>query len=364
MRVAYLGSRETVGFVVARGFGALPPEEPIVLREATPGVFGSLNGTAAAVLDIPIDLLFRFERASSGESRAFSVAPSIAEPFPILAHRGARLPRRSLRRRAAAAPSPPRVVAGIAALVAVGVIVATVLLVGEEDPGPAGEAQQASDTEVPSGTPGGAPALTERQTPASSNADGPERRRPEGARGRRRQAKRPPSRALGTPTAGRLVNGAALPAEGRHFFTWNISKARSPNERFRRFATRGVIDRVRSEIAAYARAHPDAPRVGLGDLSLPEGGEFGLEFGGTGHVAHQNGLEVDVLYPREDGKERAVESLGQVDRPLAQDLLARFVRAGAVLIALEPELGLRGPSKVLDPRDFHEEHLHVRLPKP
>ena len=54
----------------------------------------------------------------------------------------------------------------------------------------------------------------------------------------------------------------------------------------------------------YRAAHPSAPRVGVADLSRPHGGRFGRNFGGLGHASHQNGLDVDILYPRLDGLER------------------------------------------------------------
>ena len=53
----------------------------------------------------------------------------------------------------------------------------------------------------------------------------------------------------------------------------------------------------------YAAANPEAPRVGIGDLSRPNGGVFDERFGGRGHASHQNGLDVDVYYPRLDGQE-------------------------------------------------------------
>ena len=53
---------------------------------------------------------------------------------------------------------------------------------------------------------------------------------------------------------------------------------------------------------------------------------------------------------------------GQVDVALAQDLLDRFVEAGVVEIAVDPALGLRGEPSVVQPRAFHEEHMHIRFP--
>ncbi len=97
--------------------------------------------------------------------------------------------------------------------------------------------------------------------------------------------------------------------------------------------------------AEFGRAHPNAPRVGVGDLSLPEGGYFGREVsGGIGHATHQNGLDVDVYYPRLDRRERPPRTVAQVDVGLAQELVDMFVAAGAVTIYVGPNLPLTGPA--------------------
>jgi hypothetical protein len=170
------------------------------------------------------------------------------------------------------------------------------------------------------------------------------------------------SRAVGTPTGGALVAGVALPARGKTFFTWNLPQGKTPNPRFRRYGTYTVVRKVLRVVGAYEAAHPKAPKVGIADLSLPHGGPFSVEYGGHGHVGHQNGLEVDVLYPRRDGAERATRSAGEIDRPLSQDLLRRFLRAGASLVEVAPDSGLRGPTSRVEAAPFHEDHMHVRFP--
>jgi murein endopeptidase len=102
--------------------------------------------------------------------------------------------------------------------------------------------------------------------------------------------------------------------------------------------------------------------VGIGDLSRPNGGSFDERFGGLGHVSHQNGLDVDVYYPRVDRAERRPYAPRQVDRVLAQDLVDRFVAAGARLVFVGPRVGLRGPRRIVSPLKHHDDHLHVRLP--
>lgn len=169
--------------------------------------------------------------------------------------------------------------------------------------------------------------------------------------------------ARGTHTAGRLVNGVQLPAEGRHFFTWDPVERSSPNRGYRRFGTDRLVRIVLKVLKEYAADHPRAPRVGIGDLSRPNGGDFGPQFGGIGHSSHQNGLDVDVYYPRRDRRERAPRKPRQIDRALAQDLVDRFVRAGAVYVFVGPNTGLTGPPKIVQPLAHHDDHVHVRLPK-
>jgi murein endopeptidase len=114
-------------------------------------------------------------------------------------------------------------------------------------------------------------------------------------------------------------------------------------------------------LAEFSAAHPHAPRIGIGDLSRPRGGDFGVRYGRPGHVSHQNGLDVDIYYPRLDRWELPPRRVAQIDRRLAQDLVDRFVRAGARYVFVGPNTGLVGPPRVVQPLAHHDNHLHVRL---
>jgi murein endopeptidase len=170
------------------------------------------------------------------------------------------------------------------------------------------------------------------------------------------------STALGTQTAGRLEQGVRLPAEGRTFFTWDPVLRRSPNRAWRRFGTDRLVRVVLRVARGYHAAHPRAARLGLGDLSRPHGGDFGPQFGYIGHASHQNGLDVDVYYPRADGRELAPRDAGEIDRDLSQELVNRFLAAGAQVIFVGPNTGLRGPPARVQALVHHDNHLHVRLP--
>jgi hypothetical protein len=169
------------------------------------------------------------------------------------------------------------------------------------------------------------------------------------------------SRPIGAPDAGRLIGGVQLASEGRHFFTWDPVLRRSPNRGWRRFGSDRLVRVVLRVLAEFARANPGAPRVGVGDLSRPRGGDFGVRFGWPGHVSHQNGLDVDIYYPRRDRLERPPHRPSQIDRPLAQDLVDRFVGAGAVRVFVGPRTGLRGDPRIVQRLVRHDNHLHVRI---
>jgi len=169
------------------------------------------------------------------------------------------------------------------------------------------------------------------------------------------------STAVGTQTAGRLEQGVRLPAGGRTFFTWDPVLRRSPNRAWRRWGTDRLVRVVLSVAQRYHDAHPRSARIAIGDLSRPRGGDFGPQYGYIGHASHQNGLDVDVYYPRADGRELAARDASEIDRGRSQEIVNRFLAAGAQVIFVGPNTGLRGPAGRVQPLAHHDNHLHVRL---
>jgi murein endopeptidase len=170
------------------------------------------------------------------------------------------------------------------------------------------------------------------------------------------------SEALGIPSAGRLVNGVRLPQDGEVFFTWDPVRKEVPNRNWRLWGTDRAVRMTLQVVRDLAGDDPAAPRVGIGDLSRRNGGDFGAKFGKLGHASHQNGLDIDVYYPRLDRSERRARKPSQVDHAYAQDLVDRFVAAGAEKLFVGPSLGLTGPRGVVIPLVNHDDHVHVRLP--
>jgi hypothetical protein len=168
--------------------------------------------------------------------------------------------------------------------------------------------------------------------------------------------------AAGAPNDGSLVNGLQLPESGPDWVTWDAVLHGSPNRPERRWGTDRLLAFLIGVLRDYRLANPGAPPVLVGDLSRPYGGPFGAVYGGLGHRSHQNGLDVDVLYPRADRALLPAATAQEVDRTLSQDLVNRFVAAGAQFAFVGRHVGLGGPPGVVQAIAHHDDHVHVRIP--
>jgi len=170
------------------------------------------------------------------------------------------------------------------------------------------------------------------------------------------------SRAFGKASAGSLTSATKLPVEGSDFVTWDPERRRTPSPAWRRYGTDRLVRVILRVAGDYARANPGAPRLTIGDLSRRRGGRFaGRDRASPLHASHQNGLDADIYYPRRDRRERAPLAVRQVDVRLAQDLVDRFVRAGAQYVFVGLDTPLTGPRGVVTRLAQHNDHLHVRL---
>jgi murein endopeptidase len=170
-----------------------------------------------------------------------------------------------------------------------------------------------------------------------------------------------PSRAVGRPRHGRLVNGVELPEVSADWLTWDPVLKQIPDRPERRWGTAKLIATIRRVLAAWHLAHPEMPQVLIGDLSRPHGGVFDRRYGGLGHASHQNGLDADIYYPRKDHRLLAAYKPDLIDRPLAQDLLDRFVAAGVQYVFVGTRTHLRGPRRIVQVIAHHNDHMHVRI---
>ena len=209
------------------------------------------------------------------------------------------------------------------------------------------------------------PSLVFRITPPAAETSRalPRASRPKATHGRATRADASPKIAwrnatsVGLPWSGTLIDGTQLPVEGPDWVTWNPVSDSVPNAPRRLYGNERTIRTIVSVIEAYRAANPRAPRVVVGDISFEDGGPM------DAHVSHQSGLDVDIYYPRLDRGLREPRLPSAIDRRLAQDLLDRFVAAGAQMVFVGFSTRLHGPAKVVIPYPSHENHMHVRFPR-
>ncbi len=136
-----------------------------------------------------------------------------------------------------------------------------------------------------------------------------------------------------------------LPEVGGDWLTWDPVLKQIPNRPERRWGTAKLIATIRRVLASWHLAHPEMPQLLIGDLSRPHGGVFDERYGGLGHASHQNGLDADIYYPRQDHRLLAAYKPDLIDRPLAQDLLDRFVAEGVQFVFIGTRTHLHGPAR-------------------
>ena len=160
---------------------------------------------------------------------------------------------------------------------------------------------------------------------------------------------------LGLPYHGRLIDGVQLPAQSPLWTTWDPALDRVPDRGYRRYGSAKLIHLLLSVAQAYHAEQPDAPRLVIGDISRYGGGPL------DEHVSHQNGLDVDVYYPRTDGARwRPRRSTRSTSRARA-DLLEPLPGGQPEFVFVGPHLPLHGPAGVVEPLTGHDNHMHVRI---
>lgn len=163
--------------------------------------------------------------------------------------------------------------------------------------------------------------------------------------------------AHGTANVGWLERGVILPESGPGFYTYDPYRQTPPNREGRRHGTAALVRQIISLGQWWEQAYPNAPRLGIGDLSNEGGGSFDL------HSSHENGLDVDIRLPRADGNE-GQSNPGNYDRRTTQAIVDHVVARGAEYVFYGPNLDVRGPRGIVMTWPNHDDHLHVRFPDP
>jgi YVTN family beta-propeller protein len=167
-----------------------------------------------------------------------------------------------------------------------------------------------------------------------------------------------PTQALGDRDGGSLFQGVLLPEEGmgyRHNYgTDSIN--------FDNWGTLTMLKMIEAVGRAWLANHPNGPRITINDISKKQGGKFGI------HDEHQNGLDVDVRYVRNDGSEGVMNfdvNPGDYDQALTEELVNLFIDHGAFKILVDED-GRSGltPGTIIQLWQGHQHHFHVSIPDP
>lgn len=184
------------------------------------------------------------------------------------------------------------------------------------------------------------------------------------------------SRASGTRGGGSLLWGLNLPDTGFGYIHNPVNDTKDSDD----WGTLALINTL-EEVGRWFRrlpcqfvyASPDfLPREQIGDMSRQNGGIFYLPEGGQ-HQEHQNGLDVDVRYMRNDGQEGPLDlSIPSqallYDTSATSELMSCFLQTRQVvrLYYDANRTGLTPPPGDTTMRHLsgHANHFHVSIRDP
>ena len=120
----------------------------------------------------------------------------------------------------------------------------------------------------------------------------------------------------------------------------------------KRWGRSALVYGIERAARRFKAANPGAPRIGVGDLSLENGGDI------VGHASHERGVDADVRPMRNDGSENRVEYRQRAySRPLTQQVITLLRSEMRVKLIFFLDSRVRG----VQPWPKHNRHFHVRI---
>ena len=120
------------------------------------------------------------------------------------------------------------------------------------------------------------------------------------------------------------------------------------------YGTPETIEAIDTLGEQWAKNNPDAPRIGIGDISVEGGGPM------RGHASHQNGLDIDIRPMRNDGIEgRTTYQSSNYSSELTQRLVDTIRQNPNIRVILFNDPKIKG----VVPWKGHDNHLHVSYKK-
>jgi murein endopeptidase len=167
----------------------------------------------------------------------------------------------------------------------------------------------------------------------------------------------------GFVTDGTLDGGSSLPT-GTGYPGYDQIRVGDPQNTDDWSGAEDMHKLIKDVGAQWSAPHP-TPRIGILDISRQNGGLF------SPHDSHQNGLDVDVRYVRNDGTEGALDlstQFAQYSKPLTVEMLNLFAASGQVTLILVNSVsqisGADVPDATVIQAAGHLDHLHIRIADP
>lgn len=115
-----------------------------------------------------------------------------------------------------------------------------------------------------------------------------------------------------------------------------------------------VIQAIKHICEKWAKNHPDAPRIGVGDISLPDGGDT------PRHASHEDGMDVDFSLVTNNGREEPSNwQAGNYSRKLTQAFIDIVINNSVlpprVILFNDPQ------AQGVQFHAGHDDHIHVRF---
>lgn len=135
-----------------------------------------------------------------------------------------------------------------------------------------------------------------------------------------------------------------LPASGPGFYSYRAAS--------RRWGTPSMVYGIERIGRRWARQHPDAPRIGVGDISLENGGDI------SGHSSHEEGVDVDVRLMPKGAAEIVVNRFSaRYSRTRTASLIRLFKQELPETLTLFNDRSIPGTRRWRN----HDDHFHMRI---
>ncbi len=172
------------------------------------------------------------------------------------------------------------------------------------------------------------------------------------------------SLARGTVSSGTLTNGLRIANSGTGYqYWWGGDTPDTDN-----WGTLELINLVERVARAWRRLYPDYPLITSMDISKQNGGDWRPD-----HTSHQNGLDVDMRYIRNDNTANPFDfnnlqdynpsqGINYYNQTATQKLINLFLNSGAIIIFVDSRSNLSGSG--VQEASGHHHHFHVRIADP